>query len=198
MARWIMNNHTLFEGKNVLEVGSGVGLSGLVCGLCYPKQIILTDYKPQVMDLIAKNIDLFNTAHNRYGQIKMHHSMLDWYFGTDRFYLESLPVLDSKMSEQSKLADFLSDLDLIIGSDLIYFKESIDPLVKMVSHFFTLSKKEDPKFYVCMKVRSHELTTSFLSAMTTCFTVQELDIAQICEEFDNINARMFMLTRSRS
>ena len=45
MARWMMKNHGLFQGKNVLEVGSGIGLSGLACGLCKVNSIVLTDYK---------------------------------------------------------------------------------------------------------------------------------------------------------
>ena len=83
----------------MLEVGSGVGLSGLACGLCKPKQVILTDYKEQVMQLIARNIAEFNATHNSDNQVLMHHSMLDWYFGTDLNYLNSLPVLDSQMQE---------------------------------------------------------------------------------------------------
>ena len=64
LARWIMNNPQQFKGKNIVEVGSGVGLAGLACGLCKPKRVILTDYKPQVMELIAKNIEKFESAHN--------------------------------------------------------------------------------------------------------------------------------------
>jgi len=33
MANWIIKNKSLFEGKRVLEVGSGPGLSGLACAL---------------------------------------------------------------------------------------------------------------------------------------------------------------------
>lgn len=46
LSRWIMQNPDYFKSKNILEVGSGVGLAGLAAGLCGPKMVILTDYKP--------------------------------------------------------------------------------------------------------------------------------------------------------
>ena len=40
----------------MLEVGSGVGLAGLVCKVGGAESVVLTDYKEQVMELIASNI----------------------------------------------------------------------------------------------------------------------------------------------
>ena len=56
LSEWVTRNKELFKGKRVLEVGSGPGLAGLACALCECKQIVLTDYKPEVMKLIAQNI----------------------------------------------------------------------------------------------------------------------------------------------
>jgi predicted nicotinamide N-methyase len=64
LANWIVNrNPAVFEGATVLEVGSGPGLAGLSCGLNNAKKVVLTDYKPQVMKLIARNIKAFREDH---------------------------------------------------------------------------------------------------------------------------------------
>lgn len=33
MANWVYRKKEMFEGKNVLEIGSGIGLSGLACAI---------------------------------------------------------------------------------------------------------------------------------------------------------------------
>jgi len=47
------------------------------------------------MELIARNIEHFETAHST--TTKIYHSMLDWYFASDHKYLSELPVKDSLM-----------------------------------------------------------------------------------------------------
>jgi predicted nicotinamide N-methyase len=59
MANWIVKNCNLFEGKKVLEIGSGPGLSGFACALAGAQQVVFSDYKEPVMELIAQNIEAF-------------------------------------------------------------------------------------------------------------------------------------------
>ena len=47
------------QGKNILELGSGPGLCGFVAANLGANSVVLTDYKPQVMELIAYNIRHF-------------------------------------------------------------------------------------------------------------------------------------------
>ena len=83
--------------------------------------------------------------------------MLDWYFASDDKYLGELPVLDSEMKHvfQQNFKEFTKEIDIIIGSDLIYFDDSIEPLINMIKHLFASSSNPDICFYVCMKLRSH-------------------------------------------
>lgn len=63
--RWIYDNKAIFKGMNVLgilsfvnlhpELGSGCGLPGIVIAR-YAKEVILTDYLPQVHFVLVSNL----------------------------------------------------------------------------------------------------------------------------------------------
>ncbi|ETV77636.1 hypothetical protein H257_08537 [Aphanomyces astaci] len=91
LARWIHLHRELFDGKSVLEVGSGLGLSGIVAG-AYSLRTILTDYQQDTLKALAYNVMLNQTM----GTTVEH---LDW------------DHLD-KTNEQAKV-------DLVIASDII-------------------------------------------------------------------------------
>ena len=67
-----------FEGKNVIEVGSGTGLCGLVSAN-YAQNVVLTDYQEVVLKLIDMNIDLQKKPANVYS------AMLDWTKSSDEY-----------------------------------------------------------------------------------------------------------------
>ena len=53
----------LFKDKNVLELGSGIGLCGFTASHIGAKNVVFTDYKEPVMELIAHNISHFKKEH---------------------------------------------------------------------------------------------------------------------------------------
>lgn len=56
-AEWAVMNKSLFEGKNVIELGSGVGLlSSIIIRFCEPAQIVLTDGNEDVLALQRENL----------------------------------------------------------------------------------------------------------------------------------------------
>ncbi|KAI0218215.1 hypothetical protein LSAT2_030062 [Lamellibrachia satsuma] len=59
LAEWTLENKHLFEGRCILELGSGLGFTGLVvCQNSHPKQYIFTDCHQDVLDTLTKNIAL--------------------------------------------------------------------------------------------------------------------------------------------
>ncbi|KAF0701256.1 Aste57867_8250 [Aphanomyces stellatus] len=61
LARWIHLHRDLFHGRSVLEVGSGLGLSGIVAG-SYSDKTTLTDYQQDTLNALAYNVALNQTA----------------------------------------------------------------------------------------------------------------------------------------
>ncbi|ETV97206.1 hypothetical protein H310_09994 [Aphanomyces invadans] len=60
LSRWIHLHRELFHGKRVLEVGSGLGLSGIVAGF-HSDLTILTDYQQDTINALAYNVALNQT-----------------------------------------------------------------------------------------------------------------------------------------
>lgn len=57
LSDWCVANKGIFENKNVLELGSGVGLVGITVGkACGPKKVFLTDCHNQVLSFLRENV----------------------------------------------------------------------------------------------------------------------------------------------
>jgi predicted nicotinamide N-methyase len=76
LSEWIHAHSNLFEGRTVLELGSGLGLCGLVAGH-YSKEVTLTDFDPILVNQLSQNID-FNrrSLGQKYQECKA--KILDW------------------------------------------------------------------------------------------------------------------------
>ncbi|XP_015788631.1 protein-lysine N-methyltransferase EEF2KMT [Tetranychus urticae] len=104
-----LSHQHLFENKTILELGSGVGLTGIaISKLINPSFFYFTDCDPQVLSLIQRNIDI-----NKCSNCKV------------------LPFL-WKDENDSKCLDTIKP-DLIIGSDLVYDPIIISDLLDVIN-----------------------------------------------------------------
>ncbi|EQC33499.1 hypothetical protein SDRG_09008 [Saprolegnia diclina VS20] len=73
LARWVHLNRERFRERSVLEVGSGLGLSGIVAA-AYSQTMTLTDYQQDTLDALQYNVDLNLDASTSHVTIEH----LDW------------------------------------------------------------------------------------------------------------------------
>ncbi len=90
-------------GKKIIELGSGVGIPGLVSAY-FAQKVLLTDHNPSSLALLRRNVAL--NSRNSNSDVSV--SALDW--GS------SLP--------QELVANF----DVVIGADLVYATTAADSL----------------------------------------------------------------------
>ncbi|XP_012938029.1 protein-lysine N-methyltransferase EEF2KMT [Aplysia californica] len=58
LAEWVIENPQVFSNRSVVELGSGLGLTGIVtCRLCQPQSFTFTDCHSQVLYLLSRNIE---------------------------------------------------------------------------------------------------------------------------------------------
>ncbi|OCT64009.1 uncharacterized protein LOC735173 isoform X2 [Xenopus laevis] len=59
LADWSIENKDIFKNRSILELGSGIGLTGLViCKSCSPKRYLFSDYHNRVLQQLRGNIHL--------------------------------------------------------------------------------------------------------------------------------------------
>lgn len=101
-----------FEGKVVIEVGSGLGLAGLaIAATTKAKAVLLTDGNSDAVDRLRENIAL---NQKRFGQTQVLAQKLDW---SDAASLNLLAGADASET-------------IVICSDCVYDERLYEPLAK--------------------------------------------------------------------
>mmetsp|Transcript_19107 Transcript_19107/g.31832 ORF Transcript_19107/g.31832 Transcript_19107/m.31832 type:complete len:575 (+) Transcript_19107:136-1860(+) len=102
-----------FKGKSLVELGAGVGLSGILLKkVCELSSVLLTDYEQSVLDNLRHNVSV-NTSDN-----SVRVAALDW---TCQEHVESL-----------------STANIIIAADCVYDPNMISPLLNVISTLLKL------------------------------------------------------------
>ena len=96
-------------GASVLELGSGLGLTGVVCAAwCEPDSVLLTDGDPKAADAVSKNVELNRAA---FGRTAVEAKILLW-------------GAQTLATEGNQARRF----DVIISADCVYDRQSHDAL----------------------------------------------------------------------
>ena len=61
---YLSKNAEILRGCSVIELGSGVGVTGILCSrFCH--EVVLTDHNEEVLKILNKNIELHTSSENR-------------------------------------------------------------------------------------------------------------------------------------
>ncbi|DBA04451.1 TPA: hypothetical protein N0F65_010047 [Lagenidium giganteum] len=114
LARWAQLRREVFDGKTVLEVGSGLGLGGVVAAR-YAQRTILTDYQDDTLQALRYNVGLndpfIKELDPTKADVEVQH--LDW------DHLESIQG---------------DKVDVIIASDIICEPSTAEGFLRVVRH----------------------------------------------------------------
>ncbi|NXP00727.1 EF2KT methyltransferase, partial [Certhia brachydactyla] len=59
LTQWALHNPALFRDRTILELGSGIGFTGIaICKTCQPRTFIFSDCHPRVLRQLGENIRL--------------------------------------------------------------------------------------------------------------------------------------------
>jgi methyltransferase-like protein 6 len=151
LCRYIISNPHEFQNKTMLEVGSGVGICGLLAAQLASK-CILTDNNDIIIDILQKNANIFNEDTQK-----------------------TLPPLPSSSSSNNNrvevaflhwgedsqidalLQKFPNGFDIVIGSDVCYWPSCINPLFKTLDRLLSQtpsSSSSRPSFVLAYQSRA--------------------------------------------
>lgn len=149
MAEFARHRPHLFTSRKILELGSGVGLTGImIAACCAPKSIILTDYTRQSLVNLRYNVQI-NDHMLRNSQIRVED--LDWN--------------DCSLDHAAKM-----NVELLISCDCVYDVSVFPALVNTVTSFFNCpDTSESPRAqrvaYFAATLRNQATFSAFLSEL---------------------------------
>uniref|UniRef100_A0A667X9B9 Eukaryotic elongation factor 2 lysine methyltransferase n=1 Tax=Myripristis murdjan TaxID=586833 RepID=A0A667X9B9_9TELE len=124
LAEWAMDNQQAFTDRVVLELGSGVGLTGItVCRSCSPSRYVFSDCHPSVLQKLRYNIWLNKLADQDCPRVCV--EQLDWD-----------TVTEQQLTEIGA--------NTVIAADVVYDPDIIGCLVKLLSRLLSCSSPPGP------------------------------------------------------
>jgi predicted nicotinamide N-methyase len=104
LSRFILNNSNLIEGKSILELGCGLGLTTLTIASLKNASFLATDYEQDALDMLKENFNLNN-------MVAPDFKLLDW-----------------------RKPDINDRYDLIIASDILYEERFFSSLQQLMDN----------------------------------------------------------------
>lgn len=137
LSQWCVENRGQFCGKNILELGCGVGLTGMsVISICSPRQYIFSDCHLTVLDTLCENIKLNFLSNERC-------KLLNTPETTSKLKLQlkyeqiDIQVIDLKWEDIDEYISGLSQPDIIIAADILYESNSFGSLTSGLKRLLT-------------------------------------------------------------
>jgi len=138
LAEYIIYNPHIIRGRHIIEIGAGVGLTGLVAAGVGAQSVHMTDYTEACLDNLAYNV----------------HENAKWLIGRG-MSPEAVTVGKLEWSDYSNTqkdgelisasSDYqtsIEELDLLLAADVVYDVSCIADLVKTVSKFLSCNPGE--------------------------------------------------------
>lgn len=118
LAEWCISNKSLLINKRILELGSGIGLTGLtVINTCFPKQYTFSDCHSVVLNLLCKNL-MANFSKNLEQLNDKTDGKLEF---ETKFQNTKVQVLNLKWEDMDNyLIDNEQKPEIVIAADVLY------------------------------------------------------------------------------
>ncbi|TRY63825.1 hypothetical protein TCAL_04900 [Tigriopus californicus] len=190
LGAWFETFGDQLEGKRILELGSGLGLFGMsLLKQRHVKSYYFTDCHPKVLSFLQLNYELNFTDKGMIGQ-----NDLDQWIETPPQIMPGTSKADSSCVHIQKLdwTDFniqdMPEVDVILGSDLVYSVELLPNLAKVIRMALSKSSDEHSKAIISCTQRNHDHLEQFLN----CLRKEALDYCVLTRRTFNPNENMLI------
>ncbi|XP_047359730.1 protein-lysine N-methyltransferase EEF2KMT isoform X2 [Vespa velutina] len=168
LAGWCFKNRNQFYGKNILELGCGVGLTGLsIINACTPKQYIFTDCHESVLDILCDNLRI------KYNDSDVKVIKLRWE-DINKYIREDMTAVH----------------DVIIGADILYESTSFYSLITGLNFLLTSNNYA----IIAATIRNEDTVKKFLNQLGEYnLTYLECDIPEQTVSIESTNVPVKIL-----
>ncbi|XP_033319904.1 putative protein N-methyltransferase FAM86B1 isoform X2 [Bombus bifarius] len=158
LSKWCLGNKEKFFGKVILELGCGVGLTGLsIIKTCFPKQYIFTDCHKIVLEMAFENIQLNLVCNERKIESALKY---DRFKSQLRCNYTDVKIEELRWEDINKYVNEQWVLpDIIIGADILYDTDSFLGLVTGLKGFLSYPNR---CAIIAVTVRNKDTVLRFL------------------------------------
>ncbi|NWR44124.1 EF2KT methyltransferase, partial [Regulus satrapa] len=156
LAQWALHNPGLFRARTILELGSGVGFTGIaICKTCQPRSFIFSDCHPLVLSQLGENIRLNGLSPQ---------PAVPWSSQTELQAQEEegdncqtpkvrVAELDWGAVTEKQLQGLRADV--VLAADVVYDPEIISALIGMLQKLSTCrADRKAPEVFVASTIRN--------------------------------------------
>lgn len=147
---YLSKNAEILQGCTIIELGSGVGITGILCSR-FCSEIVLTDHNEEVLKVLNKNIELHASSDNPEYCAGLTAEKLEW--GNS----EQISQILQKYSR---------GFDLILGADICFQQSSITSLFDTVETLLRVRKEGKCKFILAYVSRAKTMDSLVISEAT--------------------------------
>uniref|UniRef100_A0A8C7XX42 Eukaryotic elongation factor 2 lysine methyltransferase n=1 Tax=Oryzias sinensis TaxID=183150 RepID=A0A8C7XX42_9TELE len=142
LAEWALDHPQLFAGRTVLELGSGVGMSGIsICRSCSPRRFVFSDCHPAVLQKLRQNVRLNGLGSDSRPAVRV--DRLDWTTATG----EELRAIGA---------------DAVVAADVVFDPDLTGSLVQLLSKLLQRPSTEaQPLVLICSTIRNPQTYGGF-------------------------------------
>ncbi|XP_073218639.1 protein-lysine N-methyltransferase EEF2KMT isoform X2 [Lepidochelys kempii] len=156
LAEWAIENSAIFNNRTVLELGSGIGLTGIaICKTCNPKTYVFSDYHHCVLEQLRENIHLNGFVLE--SETENHTKMQSQSQRAEVMDLQGPKITVAELDWDSVAEEQLSELqaDVVIAADVVYDPQITLSLIGVLQQL-SISKTvgKPPEIYIAFTVRN--------------------------------------------
>ncbi|XP_010473065.1 PREDICTED: protein N-lysine methyltransferase METTL21A-like isoform X1 [Camelina sativa] len=146
MNGYLSENAEILQGCSILELGSGVGITGVLCSK-FCRKVIFTDHNDEVLKILKKNIELHGHSSGPNPSAELEAAKLEW-------------------GNSDHLGEILQKhndgFDLILGADICFQQSSVPLLFDSVEQLLRIRGHGNCKFILAYVSRARQMDSAIL------------------------------------
>ncbi|TRZ24177.1 hypothetical protein HGM15179_002863 [Zosterops borbonicus] len=156
LAQWALHNPSVFRDRTILELGSGVGFTGIaICKSCQPRTFIFSDCHPRVLRQLGENIRLNGLTPEPDGTWSSQTQSQGQEGEGEKCQNTNVIVAELDWSSVTEKQLLGLRADVVIAADVVYDPEIISALVGMLQKLSTSrADRKAPEVFIASTIRN--------------------------------------------
>ncbi|KAM3662144.1 protein-lysine N-methyltransferase EEF2KMT isoform 1-T1 [Ammospiza maritima maritima] len=156
LAQWALQNPSLFRSRTILELGSGVGFTGIaICKSCQPRTFIFSDCHPRVLSQLGENLQLNGLSPEPDGTWSPQTETQGQEGEGQSCQTPKVIVAELDWGSVTEKQLLALRADVVIAADVVYDPEIIVALIGMLQKLSTSrADRKAPEVFIASTIRN--------------------------------------------